>query len=368
MSLFHKILISLLLLACGHQAFAQKNDSSSFFIKKESLLALPIVFYTPETRLAGGLAGLFAFRPTDADSGTQVSNIQIGGAYTQENQLLLYLPWRIYTSGNDYLSFGEVGYYRYRFYFYGIGNHNPEFEGELYDIVFPRLRLNFLKEVGDNHHLGLYYGFDDYVLSNFEPGGLLANMAENIPGRMGGRQSVLGLIEVLDRRDVQFFPEKGFFHEGGIQFSHSAIGSEYNFVRFYSDLRIYKKAYKNHILAINTYLEGVWGEAPFLSMAQLGGNKRMRGYYEGRFRDQKLALLQLEYRLPLFWRFKLALFGSLGGVAPEISAFRPDNFHHAYGAGLRFLLNKDEKIHVRLDYGRGEKQNSGFYLTVGEAF
>ncbi|MEM6767555.1 MAG: BamA/TamA family outer membrane protein [Bacteroidota bacterium] len=366
------ILLLLSSLLCYLAVSAQDSVSTEYssppFIKKSDLLVFPIVFYSPETRWAGGAASILAFRFGKDRPDTQVSNIQIGAAYTQEQQLLFYLPYRIFFQNEGYLSYGELGYYRYRYFFFGINNHDPGSEGELYDVNFPRIRINFLKKIRTHLYGGLFYGMDDFDVTKRLAGGLLDDKNTSIPGNEGGRVSSLGLISVWDSRDILFYPTSGMYVEGSFQVGSSLLGSDFSFSRYYLDYRTYLEIMPKHILALNFYGEYIGGTTGFTSLALLGGNRRMRGYYEGKFRGEKLALLQAEYRLPLFWRFKLAVFGSLGGVSPSISEFQPENFHAAYGAGLRFLLSEKENIHVRLDLGIGEKNNSGIYLAIGEAF
>ena len=62
------------------------------FIRKSSLILLPAIFYTPETRLGGGTATIFSFRFRDQSDAIKPSQLQLGLAYTQEKQILAYLP------------------------------------------------------------------------------------------------------------------------------------------------------------------------------------------------------------------------------------------------------------------------------------
>ncbi|MEL6843177.1 MAG: hypothetical protein AAFP02_08175, partial [Bacteroidota bacterium] len=102
-------------------------------------------------------------------------------------------------------------------------------------------------------------------------------------------------------------------------------------------------------------------------LALLGGTKKARGFYQGRYRDKKLLLLQAAYRFPIYWRFRGEVFASYGGVGERVRDLDPTTYHLNYGAGLRFALNPQEKIHVRADIGFGNGQPN-FYLTIGEAF
>ncbi|NJL73774.1 MAG: hypothetical protein HC892_00795 [Saprospiraceae bacterium] len=88
---------------------AQPIDTSS----QTSFIVLPIVYYTPETSWAFGGASAYVF----SLPGQRIPNsqIQLGGAYTLEKQLLTYLSYRIYYK--EWNTFGELGYYRYTYRF-----------------------------------------------------------------------------------------------------------------------------------------------------------------------------------------------------------------------------------------------------------
>ncbi len=110
------------------------------------------------------------------------------------------------------------------------------------------------------------------------------------------------------------------------------------------------------------------GEVPLRSYALLGGSNTMRGYYQGRYRDKNMAVVQAEYRAALFWRFGAVAFADLGNVGSELKDLNFQGLKYSYGAGLRFALNKTEKLNLRLDYGIGRNFSNGFYLQLGEAF
>jgi hypothetical protein len=93
----------------------------------------------------------------------------------------------------------------------------------------------------------------------------------------------------------------------------------------------------------------------------------MRGFYEGRYRDHDLVVVQAEHRLPLWRRFGWAGFAGLGDVASKISQFRSRDVKASAGFGLRYMLIPEEKMNLRLDFGFG-KNTSGFYVTITEAF
>lgn len=333
--------------------------------RETSFMAIPLVYYTPETRWAFGLGGLMAFRFKNEPDTTLPSQVQLGFAYTLNKQLLLYLPFRLYWSNETYLAYGEVGYYKYNYYFYGIGNSGVSGPRELYDVVYPRLQLNFLRKVKGDWYLGGRYFIDDQRIFGYPRGGLLDS--GNIPGKNGGISSGLGAVAIYDSRDVLFYPGKGVLAEIGFLNYSRIVGSDFNFSRFSLDVSAYYTLPWRHIVAGNFWSVFNFGDVPFTEMAQLGGAKKMRGFYQGRFRDKKLGLLQAEYRGPLFWRFAGVAFANWGMVAKDFDDFALRHSRFSYGAGLRFLMLKKEQVHIRIDYSQGI-DGGAWYITVGEAF
>jgi outer membrane translocation and assembly module TamA len=107
---------------------------------------------------------------------------------------------------------------------------------------------------------------------------------------------------------------------------------------------------------------------PVRSLASFGGANRMRGYYDGRYKDLNQLLLQGEYRFPLVWKLSAVAFAGTGSVAASFSEYALNDLKYSYGAGLRIPLDRKERLNMRLDYGIGQGKNNGFYLQLGEAF
>ena len=342
---------------------ATQEPTASDSTKKVSIIALPIVFYSPETRLGFGAAGSMTFRLKGEKPDSRPSQVQLGFAYTLNKQLLFYLPFQFFIKDTQYRIYGEVGYYRYVYDFYGIG---PEpGNREIFSVNFPRLRLNGVYQIKRHVYGGLRYWMDDYDIVETEEGGQLN--AGTIPGSSGSFISGLGPVFIYDSRDHIFDPHQGWNIELANFYNGALLGSDFNFSKWSADVATYFANRWNHVWAINAYGEVNFGDVPFNQLALLGGNRRMRGYYEGYLRDQQLWVLQAEYRLPLFWRLEGVLFGGWGGVAPNIKSFKGKNATYHSGVGLRIVLDEKEKIKLRIDAAFG-KQSQGYYLTVGEAF
>ena len=177
------------------KSFSQEKDTTE---KSFKAYPLPVVYFTPETDWGFGAVSLFSFRLKGEPKESRNSQFQFGGAYTQRDQLLFYLPFQLYYKNEKYYAFGELGYYKYSYRFFGIGNDLPPENEELYNVNFPRVRLNMMKLVKPSWYLGVRYWFDEYDIVKIKNQGLLAT--QDIVGAKGGTVSSLGLISLFDSR------------------------------------------------------------------------------------------------------------------------------------------------------------------------
>ncbi|MBA3666019.1 MAG: hypothetical protein H0W61_17715, partial [Bacteroidetes bacterium] len=155
--------------------------------KNYSISGFPIVFYTPETRFGFGAVSILAFRFKGDSLKSKPSQVQFGFAYTQNKQVLFYLPFRLYHDRENYICYGELGYYRYFYNFYGIGNQQQSDFKETYGVNFPRLRLNLLKKLKRNFYTGLKYWFENFKITSLDSVGQLSK--SEITGSKGGTTS-----------------------------------------------------------------------------------------------------------------------------------------------------------------------------------
>ncbi|MEM9887308.1 MAG: BamA/TamA family outer membrane protein [Bacteroidota bacterium] len=329
------------------------------------LNAYPVLFYLPETSLGFGGAGIYTFRFKGEKASSRPSQAQTVLAYTLENQILAYLYGELYVNDEKWWLRPELGFYKYFYDFFGVGNENPLDYVETFGVTFPRLRLDAQYLVAPKLYMGMRYWFDGYNVTEVEEDKLLGSGI--IPGGAGSRISALGALATFDNRENVFIPDKGWLIQAIAFWNNEAFGSDFNFNRYELDVATYLSPHPNQVLALNFYTGIITGIAPFNELLFFGGRRRARGFYEGRFRDNNMLLWQAEYRFPLFWRLGMVVFGSYGGVAPSFSSYKIENFRWNAGTGLRFLLNKEEGVNLRFDVGFG-RSSTAFYLTIGEAF
>jgi outer membrane protein assembly factor BamA len=331
-----------------------------------SLVVLPVIYYTPETRLAFGVGGIYTFRPKGSLPADLPSYFQALAVYTQNKQFTLSLEPRLCLHGHSLLLTGLLELTKFPNKFWGIGPDTLASAEEDFTPAKQALQVTLQKRIirRANLYVGLVYNFEHDKFLKFDPEGQLAS--GDVIGGKGGVLSGLGVIFSLDSRDNIFCPSRGDYFQVTSTFFSRILASEYDFSKFKADLRHYLPLGKSQVLALQCVFQAVPGTTPFVALSLLGGDSLMRGYYTGRYRDKVLLAGQAECRLPLWWRFGLVGFAGLGGVADRIGRLTAGGLKYSYGFGLRFKLNR-EGAKLRLDFGYG-KGTSGIYFTAGQAF
>ncbi|HVA98183.1 MAG TPA: BamA/TamA family outer membrane protein, partial [Bacteroidia bacterium] len=148
----------------------------------------------------------------------------------------------------------------------------------------------------------------------------------------------------------------------------NVLGSTFNYANYLLDMRKFLKIYKNQILAGQIICNVNNGDVPIRSLASLGGSDMMRGFYEGRFKDNDMAAGQAEYRIPVWWHFGVVGFFGVGEVSKTISEMAFNQLKYSAGGGIRYAISKSEKLNMRLDYGFTAQDKGVFYFNIAEAF
>lgn len=348
------------------QGLAQKSLSDTTDPYKPVYTVLPLVYYTPETGLGFGAGGVMTYRYRGDKPDSKPSQLQLGLSYTLMDQILSYLSYRTFWNDDKFLAYGEVGYYRYIYNYYGNGPQTELEAEEIFSFTLPRIRLNLLCELYPGVYAGVRYWYDNFDIYEVDTGGILET--QPVVGSKGGSAAGLGLVVNVDSRDNQLYPMDGWYVELVALPHRGAFGSDFNFTRYSLDVATYFTIFKEQVLAFNFYGESNVGNVPFHQMAQLGGQRQLRGLYQGRYRDKNDILFQVAYRWMFLKRFGAVAFYGVGNVAPELTAFQLSNTVQTYGAGLRFKLSKHRKFNIRGDVGFSPGEGAKYYLTFTEAF
>ena len=330
---------------------------------------LPYVSYTPETKFAGGVGGIYTFRFPGSEPESRPSSITLATKYTQEKQYELRLVPDILLRDGKYQLRVDFLYRKFPRKFYGVGNDTLESMEEPYTLRRGAIFASLQKRIGEAVNLGILYEFEKAKL--VETDGSLDEIG--ILGAKKGKGSGLGFMGNLDNRNRLFSPTWGGLCQVLLMFYRDFLGSEYGYTRYSLDLRQFVTFGRINTLGIRGFGDFITGDPPFYKMPLLGGENMIRGYYMrayylGRYRDRKLIALQAEYRImPVWWRVGVVGFLEYGSVSSTFADFKLRDFKPSTGFGLRYQFNRGEGINLRADLAFGE-DSRGLHLTIFEAF
>ena len=189
---------------------------------------------------------------------------------------------------------------------------------------------------------------------------------QSVEGRNGSLISGPGFVALWDGRNNTFSPSAGFYFSYSISTFSSFFGSNFNYTAYSIDARKYYAVKKNQVLAFQFVLNNNIGTVPVRSLSNIGSNSIMRGYYEGRYTDKNFIAAQVEHRFPVVGRFGMVVFAAMGRVGYQFDdLFKVDGLKPSLGSGLRYAIDKKEKLNARLDFGIGQRSN-GFYFNLTE--
>ncbi len=336
---------------------------------------LPILFYTPETSAGFGAGMLFQFRMPGAIAERRPSSVTAGGVYTLHKQTLLQLTPELRFGDDDYVLKLDLLAAKYPNRFYGIGNDPNAGMYDTYTDCYARGELDFrLRPFAREHVLrplfvGAHYSSAWSAIRDVKAGhpdheSMFAQI--NDPGERALFASGVGVSLAWDSRDGLNWPRNGNFIElKGTAFDPT-FGSDVRYQRLVLDARRYQPLWWEHVLAMRFVLQSVWGDVPFQRLPQLGGASMFRGWYSGQLRGRQLIAVEAEYRMPLGKRWAVVAFGSAGRVTESLRSNWLRDIHVAGGGGLRFSVDKRDRVNIRLDLAYGDDFYP--YLQFREAF
>lgn len=358
------------------------------------------------------LAGIYRLDRTD--SITAPSNVSIYGNVTTEKFVLLRFSGdNIFAHNKRRLSYsGAFVYFPGAFYGVGYDDGKAGYAQHL-TTTMGILRLSYCMAVIDRLYLGVSGGLD-YSGAKYSPSGMeeyLQGIDEGRYEKPGGERGELydlwkegrydparqdpfsnfirtrgdnpdafntnvGLFAQYDTRDVTFNASKGIFVKGEVKWYPRWLGNTgRHFGRITLTFDAYRKLWKGAVLAYDLYADAIAGTPSWPMYAKLGGMERMRGYYEGRYRDKRLVETQLELRQKIYRRHGVVGWFGVGQVWGT-TKFHWNHTLYSFGCGYRFEFKN--RMNIRLDYGWGvrgnsdlpwdRKRSSAFLFTASEAF
>jgi hypothetical protein len=361
--------------------FAQKNLLPKFVrkmlfekdsSKHSSFFLLPVLSSAPETGLEVGGSALYSFYTDTIHNDTRVSNIFGYGTITTKGQSRLSLSTTYWAPHNAWRYMAGISYINFPFDFYGIGPNT--YKAGKDHLGQKRFKLNFEadKKFGKYVYIGFMAGGFDYKFTNENPGGSF-DTNPRVEDRKGGSSVLAGPAFIFDTRNNNTYTTKGIIVTSYFNlFQGIGANDTYKGGLLNIEISQYNSLSKRLMLGFDIQSQNLTGaRSPFYLLPSLGSDEIMRGYYNGRYRDRNMLAGQAELRYRLSDRVGIAGFAGTGTVFNKTFSF--SDLKPNYGGGLRYFFDVEKGLTMRMDYGvgqkvAGEQRQSGFYLSLGEAF
>ncbi len=354
--------------------FFGKPDSIARQKDKLYKSVLPNIGYSPTTGLIGTVSAAASFYMDNPDLVT-LSSISFSVNYTQKNQLYFPVKTDIWSKKNKYAFPGEICYYKFTQYTYGLGGHSSLNDADKLGYQYLLLREAVLKKMLPGFYLGGGYALDYHwqIKELVPPAGV--DDFELYGFTQKSTSSGITINALFDTRHNPINPTKGFYANIVYRGNFSIMGSDENWQSLIIDIRKYCKLRKNsnNVLAFWSYNWIVInGTPPYLDLPSTGWdtyNNQGRGYRQDRFKGNNLLSVEAEYR---FYLTHTGLFGAVIFVnAQTVSEWPGTGFNAilpAAGTGIRIKLNKHSAINIAIDFGYGSGGSMGIFAHSGEAF
>jgi len=327
---------------------------------------LPAVGYSTETSWSFGLAKYNAFRIRSKhlpDSLVQDSKVVVSGSYSLNKQYNFSIDADLMHGDNRWNTFLKFSVKGFPSIFYGVGNHTLKEEGVLTDFKNVSFSPGVNYDLVRRNFIGIKYTLNDYF--KVAP---LDSVPDEEPYRKNeGLESGMEIRYFFDSRDNRARTARGVYLFTSFDIFDKVLGSDFDFRTFTLDLRGFFSPLPRLTLAAQLYSRVQGGDVPVQSLAYVGGNRLLRGYYSRRFREKSSLLLQGEVRFPIVWIFSGVAYGGMGQVAPRYGEMGWNAFHYAGGAGLRVMFDKKSRSALRFDVSFSDEGHT-IYFGFGEAF
>lgn len=320
--------------------------------------------YASDTGFGVGLVASALYSTDRSDSTLEKSNASLYSDVTSKAFLMIGLRGNNIFPRKRYRL--DYRLYVYTFPSYLWGFSYPQSDNDDNKSKYSRTKFEvmarFLVPLNRYSYLGpivRYQYVHAYKLKDNAPQ-LLAGMPMTVS------DVAVGVSYTLDSRDFMLNASRGWFMQLDLTANPTFLGNNNTYWSAEMQLATYRKAWRGAIIAGELHTRQSTGQVPWPMLSDVGSSNRMRGYYEGRYRDKHKIETQIELRQHVWRRNGIVLWAGAGTVFPKFSAMRMSHVLPNYGLGYRWEFKKN--VNVRLDYGFGKAGQSSFIFNINEAF
>lgn len=320
-------------------------------------------FYASATGVGIGLVASGLYRIDRNDVTLPLSNVSIFANVATSGMMALGVRGNNVFPRERYKLDYTVYFYTFPSKIWGVGYDagNIDDNERNYSRIKFEAKPRFLWRVFDNAYVGPVANFQ-YVK--------MTDLNDDVIGLVGSAEKNFmavgaGVSLNYDSRDVVTNASRGWLFQLDQLFMPAFFGNDDKYIVTDLTVATYKKAWKGAIIAGEFHSQLNFQDVPWPMMACVGGPNRMRGYFEGRYRDKCIVEAQVELRQHIRRRNGITVWVGAANVFPEFEQIRWKKTLLNGGFGYRWAFK--ENVNVRLDLGF-TKNGIGFAFNINEAF
>ena len=348
-------------------AFVFVNGQDSSVVKpkkkKSSIAAIPMINYNrTQGVIVGALVSKY-YKLNKKDTISPSSNTGIFGMYTGQKSYAAIGFSRFYFARDRWRVTAAVGAMDINFQFY---LEDPTAStGNFYDYS---TKANFVVlQVQRNIFKRIYFGPTASFIKSTTTFGFPDASGKDSVSK--SNLNNIGYIITNDTRDHVQYPTRGMFLNFKNQFYRSWAGSDFEFERYlvtYNQFFKLSKKNEKQVLAMRATINVAAGDVPFEGQTVVGGDD-IRGYSQGKYRNDQVYTLQAEYRWNFYKRWGMVAFAGVASAVEKLSDIPDSELLPGVGAGIRFKMLPSEKINIGIDGAVG-KGDYSITFRIGESF
>ncbi|MCX6277982.1 MAG: BamA/TamA family outer membrane protein [Bacteroidetes bacterium] len=342
--------------------------------RKINFTVIPGPVYNSSTQLGFAVIPMLVYNLDKADTVTPPSSTSALLYFNTHWSWMFSIKQNLYWDHNKWRAIISFGYGNLKSKFFGaendsmVINNNTDNYGWISDKTL-FVTATCYRKIAGGFYGGLEYSYSS-ILQQGADSASTSRMLKNNVHVGNDITSILSPTFVWDNRDDLFWSTKGYY--AGLNFRNASnlFFSSRDFLvieAFLNGYHCLSKKSKRLTLAWRLYIQGCWGDVPYIHLAKYGEGDDFRGYTGGKYVNRSKANLQAELRYDI-WKF-IAVSGFLGTgkTFGNIANFGQSVWLPSAGIGIYLNVIPTRNIRAYINFAIA-REDYGIYVGLGQAF
>jgi hypothetical protein len=337
-----------------------RDEEAPLKVQKGDFVIVPIPMSNPTFGAGLIVGGAYFYPQTEEQKKVQPASLSGGGgAYMENGSYAVALMQQSYWNENRWRLQAVAGYVDF-----SLDLTTPDAEGgttqAAWGIDGGLAQIKISRRFGSSHWYGGLLARYMRIDQNID----LSISEQDF--ELGGPLDVVGLGAVFeyDTRDNTFNARKGHYAKLDAVFSRtSGVGEDDDYAAYSANFRSFHGFTDDLTLAWEVRACEREGNVPLWNACFIS----LRGFSATEYIGLRSASAQAELRWQMSPRWGLVGFGGVGYAGTSLAEAGDSQNTPSYGAGVRFMVLKSQRINIRVDFAKSENDEA-LHLSVGEAF